>query len=197
MTLHSCPIQGLAPAAVAETKPRSTLFVHRHGRVRSSRDDCCDKPRDGRLTASASCRAAIHQSLGVAERVSVGHVGVQLLEPKREVLHFMVLPRCHVLDVGEVGMLACALLARLAFAAELALTLAEGLAEVHVLALAVGFALSFAFPRRVRRRSSWLSLLHRVAETSILPCFGHGVSSLLERNLRLIVQIRCLLFLRA
>ena len=92
----------------------------------------------------------------------------------------MVLPRRHVLGVDEVGMLARALLARLTFAAELALTLAEGLAEVRVLALAVGFAFPFAFPRHVGRRSSWLSLLHRVAETSILSCLSHGVSSLLK-----------------
>ena len=136
VALHPCEVECSAPTAVTKAKPRPTLFVHNDARVRSSRYDCRDKPHDGRFTARAGCRAAVHQGLRVADRVSIRHVGVQLLKTEGEVLDLVpaLIPSRRVLQVCKVRVLAEAFLAALAFATELALALAEGLAEVHVLA---------------------------------------------------------------
>ena len=108
VSLHPCEVDCSGPTAVTKTKPRPTLFVNGDARVRASCYDCRDKPHDGRFTARAGCRAAVHQGLRVTDRVSIHHVGVQLLKTEGEVLDLApaLVPSRRVLQVSTVRVLA-------------------------------------------------------------------------------------------
>ena len=109
----------------------------------------------------------------------------------------MLVPSRRVTGFSKVRALAGALLA-FVFSFAKALALTEGLPEVRILALELALAFApLAFSRDKCRRAARLSLLNAITEASILSGLGHRFSGLLQRDLRLVVQVCCLLFCRS